>query len=96
MSPFGKVVLFIALVSFVTFVGLFGQLPGFRKTPIGLLQRLLCIHIPKVAKQVDQRATGGRISHQSKRLGNYLFYKKNPVVLVRRSKHKPWQMLMKW
>ena len=69
-------------ISFLTFVALFGQLPALRRTPIGWLQRLLCLHTPNGLKALDRLTTGGRITTKSKRLGHYLFYEKNPVVLV--------------
>jgi hypothetical protein len=82
MSTLQKIVLAILLISLITFVALFGQLPGLRKTPIGWLQRILCLHIPNGLKGLDHRATGGRLTLKSKRVGQYLFYEKNPVVLV--------------
>lgn len=82
MAALRNAILFVAAVSFVTFIALFGQLPAFRKTPIGWLQRALCLHIPNALKTADRRITGGRATEQSKQLGHYLFYKQNPVVLV--------------
>ena len=72
----------ILAISLLTFVALFGQLPALRKTPIGWLQRALCIHVPNGLKRLDSSVTGGRITNRSKRLGHYLFYEQNPVVLV--------------
>jgi palmitoyltransferase len=82
MSILGKIAIAVAVISFITFVALFGQLPALRKTPIGWLQRVLCLHIPNGLRTVDRLATGGRITSKSRRLGQYLFYEKNPVVLV--------------
>jgi hypothetical protein len=82
MSILQKILLAIFLVSLITFIALFGQLPGLRKTPIGWLQRVLCLHVPNGLKVLDRRATGGRFTLKSKRLGQYLFFEKNPVVLV--------------
>ena len=82
MSAIHKVIYIVATISFFTFVGLFGRLPALRRTPIGWLQRLLCLRIPKGLKAADRRATGGIITLKSQRLGHYLFYEKNPVVLV--------------
>ena len=73
----------VAGISFITFVALFGQLPALRKTPIGWLQRLLCLHIPNGLRALDRSTTGGRVTIKSKRLGRYLFYEQNPIVLVR-------------
>lgn len=77
-----NVAIFIGTVSFFTFVGLFGQLPALRRTPIGWLQRALCIHIPRTLRRIDDNLTGGEVSRHGSALGHYLFYRKNPVVLV--------------
>ena len=69
-------------LSLFTFVVLFGQLPALRKTPLGFLQRAFCLHLPNGLRAVDSHATGGRITSNSRRLGQYLFYEQNPVVLV--------------
>ncbi|KAK5163951.1 palmitoyltransferase swf1 [Saxophila tyrrhenica] len=77
-----KIALAVGVLSFITFVALFGQLPALRKTPIGWLQRVLCLHIPNGMRAIDRHTTGGRITIKSKRLGRYLFYEKNPIVLI--------------
>ena len=82
MPVLRNAVIIVAIVSSITFIALFGQLPAFRKTPVGWLQRVLCIHIPSSLRSVDQRLTGGRTTEQSRHAVNYLFYQKNPVVLV--------------
>lgn len=82
MGTLRNIIIAIAGISFITFVALFGQLPALRRTPIGWLQRLLCLHIPSGMRSLDQRATGGAITIKSKRLGQYLFYEKNPIVLA--------------
>ena len=82
MSVLHKIAAFVLVLSFFTFIALFGSLPALRKTPIGWLQRALCLHIPNGLKAVDRTATGGQITLKSQRLGRYLFYEKNPVVLV--------------
>lgn len=82
MSVLHKIAAFVLILSFITFVALFGRLPALRKTPIGWLQRALCLHMPNGLKVVDQSVTGGRITLKGRRLGHYLFYEKNPVVLV--------------
>lgn len=84
MGVIRKIALAVLFISAVTFVALFGRLPALRKTPIGLLQRVLCVHIPKGLKAVDQRVTGGWTTVKGRKLGRYLFYEQNPVVLVRR------------
>jgi palmitoyltransferase len=82
MGILQNIVIGVIAISFLTFVALFGQLPALRKTPIGWLQKILCLHIPNGLRAADRVATGGIITLKSKRLGRYLFYEKNPVVLV--------------
>ncbi|QIX02332.1 hypothetical protein AMS68_007849 [Peltaster fructicola] len=82
MSVLRNVIIAIAAISFITFVALFGQLPALRKTPIGWLQRALCIYVPNRLHDVDRAVTGGRITQHGKSLGSYLFYEKNPIVLI--------------
>lgn len=82
MEIFYKVTSAILAVSLITFVALFGQLPALRKTPIGWFRRILCLHAPNVLKRVDNHVTGGHVTRRSQRLGHYLFYEQNPVVLI--------------
>lgn len=95
MSILHKIAAFVLILSFITFVALFGRLPALRKTPIGWLQRVLCLHIPSGLRAVDQQATGGTITLRGQRLGKYLFSEKNPVVLVRFYHHKlSWPVIL--
>jgi hypothetical protein len=82
MAVFRKILIAILVISLITFVALFGRLPALRRTPIGWLQRALCLHLPNTLKAVDQKTTGGKLSVKSKKLGQYLFFQKNPIVLV--------------
>ncbi|WPG98396.1 Hypothetical protein R9X50_00118600 [Acrodontium crateriforme] len=82
MGLLHKIGVFVLAVSLVTFIALFGQLPALRSTPIGWIQRALCIHLPRGLKKLDGQLTGGAITTRSQRLGHYLFYEKNPVILV--------------
>lgn len=82
MNILRTVLIWILIVSLVTFIALFGQLPALRKTPIGLLQRILCIHLPKGFRSIDTSLTGGEVTRRSQSFGHYLFYQKNPIVLV--------------
>jgi hypothetical protein len=82
MGIIRKVLIGVLVISLITFVALFGQLPQLRKTPIGWLQRALCLHLPNAIKAVDRKTTGGRLSARGKKLGQYLFFQKNPIVLV--------------
>jgi palmitoyltransferase ZDHHC4 len=83
MSIFKNIVIAVLAISILTFIALFGQLPALRKTPVGWLQRALCVHLPNGLKAIDGKVTGGRVTRRSKTLGRYLFYERNPVVLVR-------------
>ena len=92
MGVLRNIIIGVIALSFITFVALFGQLPALRKTPIGWLQRVLCLHIPNGMRAVDRKATGGMITLRSHRVGRYLFYEKNSVVLVSaRSKLKQYR-----
>ncbi|KAF7190003.1 Palmitoyltransferase swf1 [Pseudocercospora fuligena] len=82
MGALRNVVLAILILSLFTFIALFGRLPALRRTPIGWLNRLLCLHIPNGFRKVDRTLTGGQITRRSQRIGQYLFYEKNPIVLI--------------
>lgn len=83
MIPLRNLLIAVLAISFFTFVALFGRLPALRKTPIGWLQRLLCIRVPATFRRLDGSLTGGRLSRSLSSLETYLLYQKNPVVLVR-------------
>lgn len=85
MGALQNLIIGVIAISFITFVALFGQIPAFRKTPIGWLQRILCLHLPNGLRAADRITTGGVVMAKSERLGTYLFYEKNPVVLVRQA-----------
>ncbi|KAL2821999.1 DHHC palmitoyltransferase-domain-containing protein [Aspergillus granulosus] len=74
----------LAILGFSTFVFvvLFGRLPFFRKTPIGLLHRIIWIHIPNGISFIDSRLFGGRVLSCWRRAGSYIFYENHPLVLV--------------
>ena len=82
MGIIRSILIAILVISLITFVALFGRLPALRKTPIGWLQRALCLHIPTTLKALDRNVTGGKLSIKGKKLGHYLFFQKNPIVLV--------------
>ncbi|KAH9820450.1 Palmitoyltransferase SWF1 [Teratosphaeria destructans] len=82
MSVLKNILIGVLAISLLTFIALFGQLPALRKTPIGWLHRLLCLHLPNALGRIDASATGGRLSARSKTLGKYLFYERNPIVLI--------------
>ena len=56
---------------------------NFRKTPIGLLNRLICNTLPAGLWKLDAALTGGRVAPAFRRLGSYLMNENHPVVLVR-------------
>lgn len=82
MGIIRKVLIGVLVISLITFIALFGRLPALRKTPIGWLQRALCLHIPNTLKSLDRNVTGGQLSVKGKKLGHYLFFQQNPIVLV--------------
>ncbi|KAM0724002.1 hypothetical protein Q7P37_000993 [Cladosporium fusiforme] len=82
MNIIRKTLLGILIISLITFIALFGRLPALRRTPIGWLQRALCLHLPNGLKAVDQTVTGGVLSKKGRKLGQYLFFEKNPLVLI--------------
>ena len=55
----------------------------FRKTPIGLLNRLICNTLPGGLWKLDAALTGGRLAPAFRRLGIYLMDENHPLVLVR-------------
>lgn len=82
METYKKVLVGILLISLVTFIALFGRLPALRRTPIGWLYRVLCLHGPNALKAIDRCTTGGRVTSRGKSLFHYLFYQKHPIILV--------------
>ena len=54
-----------------------------RKTPVGLLNRLICNTLPASLGKLDAVLTGGRLAPAFRRLGNYLMNENHPLVLVR-------------
>ncbi|KAJ9640474.1 palmitoyltransferase swf1 [Coniosporium tulheliwenetii] len=82
MGSLRNIALFVLTVSALTFIAFFGRLPALRNTPIGFLHRVLWIHIPKSARRLDARLTGGRLSSSGARLSHYLLYEKHPLVII--------------
>ncbi|KAG5294231.1 DHHC zinc finger domain-containing protein [Histoplasma ohiense] len=82
MGALGTVAAVVFALSFVTFVALFGRLPALRKTPIGLLHRIIWIHAPKFLRLVDGVFFGSRVSRWGSRSGHYLMYENHPVILI--------------
>ena len=77
-----KVVFAILTVSLLTFIALFGRLPTFRKTPIGHLNRLFLVTLPRALLKADWYVSGGRFSASMRRVGHYLMNENHPIILV--------------
>ncbi|KAF2857634.1 zf-DHHC-domain-containing protein [Piedraia hortae CBS 480.64] len=82
MESFNGMLLAVVGISALTFIALFGQLPALTKSPIGWMYRMLCIHVPGGMKAADRRISGGAVAARLSRLNEYLFYEKNPIVLI--------------
>jgi palmitoyltransferase len=98
MGLLRTIALVILGFSAFVFTVLFGKLPVFRyvgvlsqlslhsdvsrKTPIGLLHRIIWIHIPHGISYIDARLFGGQILRSWGRAGNYILYENHPLVLV--------------
>ncbi|KAL9138739.1 MAG: hypothetical protein Q9175_000005 [Cornicularia normoerica] len=82
MNLLKKTVAAVLLLSFVVFVAFFGRLPALRKTPIGLLNRLICNTLPTGLWNLDAALTGGRLAPAFRRLGKYLMDENHPLVLI--------------
>ena len=54
-----------------------------RKTPVGILYRLIWTHIPSQLSIWDARYTHGFLARSSSWLSNYLLDERHPLVLVR-------------
>ncbi|KAL5339428.1 Palmitoyltransferase swf1 [Aspergillus crustosus] len=74
----------LAILGFSTFVFivLFGRLPVFRKTPIGLFHRAIWIHFPNGVAYLDSCLFGGRFLGFWRRAGSYIFFENHPLVLI--------------
>lgn len=97
LKKISAAVLLLSFIVFVAFFGRLpalryvsnNDIPGsylrnhFRKTPIGLLNRLICNTLPAGLRKLDAALTGGRLAPAFRRLGNYLMNENHPVVLVR-------------
>ncbi|GFG04454.1 spinocerebellar ataxia type 10 protein domain protein [Aspergillus udagawae] len=82
MGVLRTVAIAILGVSAFTFVALFGRLPALRKTPVGLLHRIICIHIPNVLLFLDSHLLGSRLSYCWNRSGTYILHENHPLVLI--------------
>lgn len=99
MNLLRKITVAVLLLSFIVFVAFFGRLPALRyvinisvsntalkvsrKTPIGLLNRLICNTLPTGLWKLDAALTGGRLAPAFRRAGIYLMNENHPLVLVR-------------
>ncbi|KHN99100.1 palmitoyltransferase swf1 [Metarhizium album ARSEF 1941] len=73
---------FVFVVSFAVFVTFFGRLPIFRRTPIGLLHRLIWIHIPNTLLSIDNRLASGRVTRSLSRVGDLVMHERHPTVVI--------------
>lgn len=99
MNILKKIVVAVLLLTFAVFVAFFGRLPALRyvspifvqmiyltslrKTPIGILHRLLFVTLPELVHKGDIIVTGGRVTPALWRSGHYLMDENHPIVLVR-------------
>ncbi|KAB8274443.1 hypothetical protein BDV30DRAFT_225847 [Aspergillus minisclerotigenes] len=82
MGLLRTIALVILGISGFTFVALFGKLPAFRKTPIGLLHRVVCIYIPSAISSLDAHLLDGRLVYCWNTSGSYIFHENHPLVLI--------------
>jgi len=82
MGILSNILLVVLAVSLTTFFALFGRLPAFRHTPIGFIARLFFDYLPGRLYKLDHKLFGGRIARLQQRLGDYLFYTGNPIILL--------------
>ena len=82
MTILRNIAIAVLAISLLTFVALFGRLPALRRTPIGWLQRVLCLYIPNSLRRLDNNVTNGQMIQISQSWVHYLFYQRNPIVLV--------------
>ncbi|KAI9836485.1 MAG: palmitoyltransferase swf1 [Thelocarpon superellum] len=72
----------VATLSFLTFITLFGQVPALRNTPVGLLHRLIWVHVPQRVRHADACLTGGRLGPLCLGVGHHLMNEKHPLILT--------------
>ena len=84
-----KLIIAILAISLFTFVALFGRLPAFRTTPIGYLNRLFLVALPRTLLKADQYVSGGRFTASMRRAGHYLMNENHPIILVRQLRISP-------
>ncbi|PGH17374.1 hypothetical protein AJ80_04829 [Polytolypa hystricis UAMH7299] len=77
-----EIALIVLSISFFTFVALFGRIPALRKTPIGLIYRIIWIHIPNFLGFLDTRLFGGLFVRGWNRTGRYLLHENHALVLI--------------
>lgn len=82
MVAFKLVLWLIAGFSTITFIVLFGHIPGLRRTPIGFLNRLVRVTLPRLLQGLDQGITGGWLTKNCTRSYRYLAYEAHPGVLI--------------
>lgn len=56
--------------------------PGTRRTPIGALNRLLMVHIPRFLFSLDQKISNGRVYASGAETLRFVMNERHPTVLV--------------
>lgn len=82
MGAVRNVAIGVFVISFMTFVALFGRNPSLRSTPVGALYRLICKTLPRWLRELDERLTRGRLNASTARLWHHLMYERHPTVLI--------------
>ncbi|KAF5871549.1 putative palmitoyltransferase swf1 protein [Botrytis fragariae] len=82
MGSVRNIAIAVLILSFFTFVAFFGRLPALRNTPIGILHRVIWVHIPRGFRAADERLTSGRLSASVGRLAHTLWNDRHPVVMI--------------
>ncbi|KAI5812417.1 DHHC palmitoyltransferase-domain-containing protein [Pyronema omphalodes] len=81
MGVLRTLALLVLLISFLTLVLLFGQLPRLRKTPIGKVYRLLRYRLPALLSSIDRLICSSRLAPFLVRIGTYLINEPHPLVI---------------
>ncbi|KAJ4423871.1 palmitoyltransferase swf1 [Gnomoniopsis sp. IMI 355080] len=82
MVSFTTIALIVLFISFMTFVAFFGRIPVFRNTPVAWLHNFIWNTIPASLLALDRTITGGRLSSNLQRFGNYMLYDRHPTVVI--------------
>ncbi|BFZ53952.1 palmitoyltransferase swf1 [Savitreella phatthalungensis] len=75
------VITYVAFISFVTFVALFGHLPVLRPLGLGWLRDVMVTKLPRGLIALDRRLTGGRFGLRLQRQAHHLINEANNVTV---------------